>query len=149
MAYSYDPTLPTAKDQVRFLISDKDVSNNGVNAHLADEEINWLLTENSGNVYDAAASGAEQIAAEYSSKEDKMVGPLRLMHGNMADRFYALAKALRARKFERRGFVPLLTAPVRAAPIFQLGMHDNNDETSLIGTTIDPALAGDIDGPLP
>ena len=143
--YTYDAGLPTTKDQIRRLINDVDVDDD---PNLADEEINWFYTQSGGRLYDAAADCCEAIAAKFSSRQDKMVGPLRVTFGTTVERYLKLADALRKRKFNRTGFSVQTTAPVRDAPIFQLGMHDNNDETSLAGTTINPALVGDIDGPL-
>lgn len=52
MSATYEPTLPTSRDKVRFLVGDTDVDPGP--AQLQDEEIDWILTEQS-NVHFAAA----------------------------------------------------------------------------------------------
>lgn len=92
MAYSYDPTLLERRDQVRFLAQD----NRGeALARLADEEIDWILTQ-SGNVYLAAAQAAGIIAAYYADQVDKTVGSLRISASRRAEAYLKLADKLEA-----------------------------------------------------
>ena len=52
-AWSYDPEMPTTKDQVRLLIGDTD----GDSPQLENEEIAWFLAQEV-NVYLAAAAAS-------------------------------------------------------------------------------------------
>lgn len=137
MPATYDPTLPTAKDQVRLLIRDTDPAN----AHLQDTEIAWFVTQND-NVYFAAADAAENIAATYAGRADKTVGPLRIQYRDFQQRFTEMAASLRARARRRTGFKIKVTAPPRQKPLFEIGMHD--DPTVSQTQSVNPAVAGDL-----
>lgn len=80
MASTYDSTLSTDKDWVRFLVGDTDVPN----TQLADEEIAALLVEES-NKYLAAASALSTLLVTWSSSGkgvmEKQVGRLRIKRG--------------------------------------------------------------------
>lgn len=73
MAATYDPTLPTDMDWVRFLCGDRDVDSPGIQ----DEEI-FALLEEEPNKYFAAAAACEMILAKSGGLIDKQVGDLRL-----------------------------------------------------------------------
>jgi hypothetical protein len=73
MSVSYDPTLATDLDWVRFLAGDRDTAN----AQVSDEEI-WALLEEEPNKYFAAAAVAELILHKSGGLVDKQVGDLRL-----------------------------------------------------------------------
>jgi len=70
---SYDPTLPTDKDWVRFMAGDRDISR----ALLDDGEIYGLLRE-FPNKYLAAAQACEAILARSQGLVTKQVDDLRL-----------------------------------------------------------------------
>jgi hypothetical protein len=74
MTCSYDNTLPTEKDQVRFLIQDTDCTNN----IFEDEEIAWTLTQEA-NVYMAAACMLDTaVNKSTGALTSKKVGDLSL-----------------------------------------------------------------------
>jgi len=73
MAATYDPTLATDKDWVRFLSGDRDITK----AFLQDEEILALLLEE-GNKYLAAAQACEEYIAKTGGLVTKKVGELQL-----------------------------------------------------------------------
>jgi hypothetical protein len=102
MAYTNDPTnVPS--DRVRFLVSDTTSS-----PDLTDEEIAFLLDEESGNAYRAAARAAEVLAAKYSTTAgvERTVGPLRIKTNGFQSRDYlSLAKSLWARAARYSGGV--------------------------------------------
>jgi len=116
--YSGDPSARKI-DAVRFMVGDTDMSA----PFCSDSEINYLLTETAQEPYAAAANLAEQIAARYSGKEDKVVGPLRLMHGQMAQRYYDLAKSIRERRRRKTGFTVQMTQTTDTH-MFGIGQFD-------------------------
>lgn len=73
MSVSYDPSLSTDLDWVRFLAGDRDITN----AQVSDEEI-WALLEEEPNKYFAAAAVCEIILSKNGGLVDKQVGDLRL-----------------------------------------------------------------------
>jgi hypothetical protein len=76
MAATYDPTLPTDKDWVRFLTGDRDVTPES-DAKFQDEEILAVLAEEE-NKYLAAARLAETLLAQSGGAVEKQVDDLRL-----------------------------------------------------------------------
>jgi hypothetical protein len=80
---TYDPTLPTDKDWVRFLIGDRDVAD----PRLQDEEILALLVEKE-NKYLAAALAGDSILAAGQGAVSKSVGDLSLTLGDSAESTY-------------------------------------------------------------
>ena len=103
MATTYDATLATDKDWVRFLCGDRDVSSVQVGdrvisrARLQDEEIIALLDEEA-NRYFAAARACEVIYARTQGMLEKQVGDLKLKYGGNADDAYL--KHIRALRIE-------------------------------------------------
>lgn len=83
MAATYDPTLPTDKDWVRFLIGDRDVTT----ARFADEEYVAVLTEEA-NKYLAAARMAETLLGRSGGLVEKEVDTLRLKWSDTAQNAY-------------------------------------------------------------
>lgn len=161
MAATYDSTLPTTKDQLRFLIYDNklDPSANGngevLNPLFQDTEIAWLLNNNK-NVFYAAAAAAEQLASRYAGKADKYVGPLRVMYRDFQDRYNQLADRLRRQSGMHSGFKAILTAKHRPGPFFAVGMHDIGLGDGLLnsiniadssGFSIDAEDAADLQSP--
>jgi len=91
MAATYDSSLSTDKDKVRFLIQDTVVAS----AMLQDEEITFMLTE-----YDdyhlASAACADVLSAKFASMADKKtVGKLSITYTNRSKTYSDLAKQLR------------------------------------------------------
>ena len=123
ITYSGDPSSRPI-DAVRFLCGDTDVSI----AKLADSEISWILSENSNNLYNAGAAAAEAIAGIYASYQDKVVGPLRLLHSNQGERYYALAANIRKRRSRRTGFAPVMTQ-FSENHLVELGFQDFTTST--------------------
>lgn len=80
MAATYDSTLSTDKDWVRFLVGDTDITN----AQLSDEEIAALLIEEA-NKYLAAAAALSRLLVTWSSSGkgliEKRVGDLTIKRG--------------------------------------------------------------------
>ena len=82
MATTYDPTLPTDRDWVRFLIGDRSTT-----FSLQDEEIAAVLVEES-NKYYAAARCASVIQGLGGGAVRKRVGSLMLEFSDSADNAY-------------------------------------------------------------
>lgn len=95
MAATYDITLQTDKDWVRFLCGDRTVSP-ASRARLTDEEIEGLLATEA-NVYFAAARACEIILHRSGGVMEKYVGDLKLKFaGNPEDAYLRYIKGLRA-----------------------------------------------------
>ncbi|MBW2672586.1 MAG: hypothetical protein JRD89_04105 [Deltaproteobacteria bacterium] len=119
MTWSYDSTLPTDKDKVRFHIGDTDQSDQ----LLQDEEISYLLGETT-NVLLAASRAAKAIAARFSRQADKAVGDLRISLSQKAQAYMSLAADLEKRALTSSA-CPTWQKPEEDAR-FELGMMEND-----------------------
>lgn len=144
--YSGDPST-SSKDAVRFLLHDTTWTAT-TEPLLQDEEIEWLLTQNT-NVYLAAANGAETISAQFrkSATQSKSVGGLSISYSNRSDEYASLAALLRqqAGSLDSSIPTPLSTAQSvsekaereadedRNATPFKLGIHDNQGTGAYAG----------------
>lgn len=122
--YGGDPSL-NPRDGVRFEIGD---TTPGKTPTLTDEEIEYLLRENSPKL--AAAKAARALGARYSgmSATSKSVGDLSLSfeYGAVAERFEAMAARLE--KGSYGAFVPIVSDATLAAGVFSIGMDDNTED---------------------
>lgn len=140
MPYSGDPAA-SARDEVYFLVGDTDTANQ----QLTDNEVNYLLVENSDNVLLAAADAAQALEAKYANKVDKSVGDLKLSLSHLRDHFAKLKKQLRDRALgvgDAAGIVPphpyaggisttdkdIDSGGDLVQPRFKRGMHDITTE---------------------
>jgi len=119
MTWSYNTSLATDKDKVRFYIGDTDTNDQ----LLQDEEINFLLAEMS-NVLLAAAHAAKAIAAKFSRQADKAVGDLRISLSQKARAYMSLAADLEKRALTSSAY-PTWQEPEEDAR-FELGMMEND-----------------------
>lgn len=93
MAFTYDATLATNRDRVRFLL--QDTTNTTARPNLLDDgEIAWVLTTEA-NIYMAAAICADALASRFRGLKSKTVGGLSLSWA--VESWEAIAKKLRAR----------------------------------------------------
>lgn len=152
MAWTYDQTLTEAKDQVRLLMGDNDPSD-----HLMqDEEILFLLTQNSDEVYEAAAEALETLASRYARDVSKSADGLSISSSERWRSFQERAKFLRDQAARNRGGgLPYAGGISRAEddehltdsdlkPLhFGTGMHDHYDayESDVTDTSNDPDTA--------
>jgi hypothetical protein len=83
MSASYDPTLPSDKDWVRFLIGDRDITS----PNLEDEEILAVLTEEA-NKYLAAFRCGNIIFNRGLGAITKSVDDLSITYSDSADSAY-------------------------------------------------------------
>lgn len=90
--YSFDPSSST-KDAVRFLCQDTDVTTQGV-VRLCDEEINWVVGQQS-NTFLAAAACADTIAAYWARVQNTRIGPLNIQRGQAVPFYQQIAAELR------------------------------------------------------
>lgn len=88
-SYSGDPST-SDKDNVRFILQDTDATH----PLLQDEEINFLLIQE-GDVYQAAAIGAERIAANFARFTDIKIGDYSESASKYFDHYTKLAKKLK------------------------------------------------------
>lgn len=120
MPASYDPTLASAMDLVRFLLGDTDVTN----ALLEDEEITALL-ETYGSADSTAAAAARSLSARFAGQVDKAVGDLKISFSQKAEQYAALAVTLEKHSDKRtRRLISGQTLNVDRDPMFTLGMSD-------------------------
>ena len=90
MAATYDSSLTTSKDQVRFLIQDTTPSR----ALFQDDEILWVVKQEA-NVYMAAARLADTLAVKNGGIRSKVIGDLKIAYDPAF--FHILSSSLKAR----------------------------------------------------
>lgn len=117
-SYTFDPSS-SSKDAVRFLCQDTDVVTAGA-ARLCDEEINWVLSQQS-NVFLAAAECADTIAAYWAKVQNTRIGPLNIQRGQAVPFYQAIAEKLRNTAARWAGSVPVFY------PVNQNGYTDTNN----------------------
>lgn len=130
--YTFDPST-SDKDAVRFLCQDTDVTVGVV--RLADEEINWVLVEQS-NLFLAAAQCADTISAYWARVQNTRIGPLNIQRSQAVTFYQAVAARLRETADRWQGGGPVFyptdqpqyqnTNRGRGGPqhIFAIGMDD-------------------------
>lgn len=134
MTWSYNPSLATDKDKVRFMTGLTDENNQRV----SDEEIAGILAMANDNVYEAAAMVADSLAGQYSSSQSLKIDGFSIDYSERATHFRDLAKRIRIAKLTAPG---ALGAPFvggvsisemesvredtdRVPSRFRMGMHD-------------------------
>ena len=92
MAWSYSGNpADSEKDAVRFLIGDTDTDDQ----LLSDAEINYVIVESGGSIYQAAHDAAYAIAGKFSRMaSSKSVGDMSISYADRAQAFFALANEL-------------------------------------------------------
>lgn len=93
MTWTYDPTLDTDLDKVRFLIGDTDTTSQ----QLSNEEITFLLADRENNVDQTAIYALDGIIAKYSRKVNVTVGDVQVQYASMMSQFESVRKRLMAR----------------------------------------------------
>ena len=135
MTWTYDASSsPSNKDKVRFLSGD--VSSGSTGGLISDEEINWVLSEESNNVYRSAALVCESVAGKYSAEPDVKIGDLSMSGSQVQTQFIDRAKDLRRRSL-MRGVSPFVggisqatkntqeSDSDRVVPAFRVGFMDH------------------------
>lgn len=101
-SYSGDPSSSSV-DSVRFLIGDTD----STDEQLQNEEISWLLSENSNSVYDASIEAARALSAKYARLAvTKTVGDLKIEYQDRSKRYADLVAILEMQKDSRSVPIP-------------------------------------------
>jgi hypothetical protein len=116
MTTTYDATLSTPKDVVRFELGDKEAP-----FRFTDEEIAYQLSV-TPNPYLSASELADRVASSYSQKASKTVGPLTIRYNDQASGWAATAARLRRRA--ARGAKVISTGGAHPRS-FAIGMQDN------------------------
>tara|TARA_A100001515_G_scaffold67655_3_gene53806 strand:- start:1513 stop:1956 length:444 start_codon:yes stop_codon:yes gene_type:complete len=111
-SYSGDPSS-SDRDKVRFLVFDTDTNDQ----LLSNEELDWLLSQNS-NIYMAAATAAEAIAAKFAKDISRSVVGISATPGGRADFYLELAERLRAQ----------VSSTNKHAQVFAGGLSIDNKE---------------------
>lgn len=118
MTWTYSNALTANKDKVRLLIADTDTADQ----QLADEEINWVITQEP-NVYAAASKCCSLLAAKYSRQADTEVGDLSVKKSQRATAYRALAKDLKAQA--------VIDAPIFAPSLSISDKQSYEDDTDI------------------
>ena len=120
MAFSYNPSLATTKDWIRFRLGDTD-SSWDARMRLEDEEINAVLAEVGARIQ-AALRCAKALRARLARYVDTSNTGLSVW---ASQRFAHLTEVIRELEQEAAGAaIPLWVQP-KSAPAFSLGMHDH------------------------
>lgn len=90
MAWSYDTSLTTTRDRVRFLIGDTDTNDQ----QLSNEEISFVLSDNSDKVYAAAVECVRALRAKFARLVDRSVGDLKNSYSQRQKAYEDLETAL-------------------------------------------------------
>ena len=98
MSWSYDPAIPSDRDEVRLLVGDT-VETNPL---IQDEEIDFLLDDHNGDAKATAADACDVIAAKFSGLSSRTVGRVSVSYQNQYINYTKLS-----RKFRRAGAAPL------------------------------------------
>lgn len=131
--YSGDPSNSN-RDAVRFLIGDTD----GDDHQLADEELDWLLSENNDRIYGTAIHACESLASKYARQMDKRLGQSWIDASQRFDHYLVLSQRLRdvRRVVEPVGSV-FLGNKDSERRVFELGQFDSEYASKQFETTTD------------
>lgn len=117
MSWSYDPAIPSDRDEVRLYVGDTDAANELVQ----DEEIDFLLDTHAQNAQATAADVCDIIAAKFSGLSSRTVGRVSVSYQNQYINYTKLS-----RKFRRQGAVPMAGGMGRT----YLGPKDETSQTT-------------------
>lgn len=125
-SYSGDPSSSDL-DLVRFLIGDTDTNDQQV----TDEEINYMLGIY-GSPYAAAYNLCVNLMAKYARQVDYTIGPESVKASQRYKNYQSLAQALKDQSMSANA-APSFDDPTQRDgnkyPIFDVGMHDNGDQS--------------------
>jgi hypothetical protein len=130
---TYDPSLSTTRDWLRFRVQDT-VVNPASAALFSDEELDALLAENGDSVWNAAVDAARALAARFRHLASLSVGDTSISFTDQAAAYDAMAAQFQTKV----GGTPF-TGGISRADV--LGRQDNADRVAPFfeRTTRDPA----------
>lgn len=122
----YDPSVPTDRDKVRFLIGDTDNDN----LMLSDDEVAFTLSENADDLYLTAASLCKSIAARFARDVNYRFSTLWQDSGDAYEHYMALAKRYEEEALSGGGSLEVVftmsgSRCTQYPEEFWYGMHDN------------------------
>lgn len=88
--WSYDPALPTDKDQIRFLIGDTD----STSKQIEDEAITVFMTQAGDNLYLAASRIARLLSTRFARMNSVWVDSVRIDYAAKAKAYLDLSMEL-------------------------------------------------------
>lgn len=118
-SYSGNPSS-SPKDTVRFMIGDT-VEDTGA---VTDEEISFALNLNSNDTRDASITCLEALVAKYAYEVNFWLGPEKVFASARYEQSMKLLQDMRKQRSLGTA-APSADLPI-AAPIFDIGMHDNH-----------------------
>lgn len=121
MSWSYNTSLTSTKDQVRYLVGDT----NALDQQVQDEEIVFSLSQNGGNIYLAAAMVANSLSAKYSNAKDITVDGMSIKNSTRAQSYASLAIQLEAKANTLNGGVAPIVGGLTGRRSFGMRMMDN------------------------
>lgn len=92
MAWTYNPAIPTDRDEVRLLIGDTDTNDQ----LLQDEEITFLLSR-AGDVTQAAIEAARTLQSKFARRADTTVESVSVKYSQLSNQFGKIVKNLEAK----------------------------------------------------
>jgi hypothetical protein len=122
MSWSYDITLPKAKDRIRFLTGDTDEAE----ALFSDEEIEAVLSQTNDETA-AALQLARALAARFSRRADASIAGVRENLSQLAGHYWTLADRLERQRAESNAASGLGVHGVADEPVrlFETAAFDN------------------------
>jgi hypothetical protein len=93
MAYSFNPSLPTLRDQVRMRLQDTNINNSGLEV-FQDETIDAMLAQYS---YDEACAQLAESAAAYFAQQATSIdnGPIKYQYEERSKFYLSLSNQIR------------------------------------------------------
>lgn len=127
MTWSYTDTLLTAKDQVRFLSGDTQITSQMV----TNEEITGILALYGNNVFRGAAAVCRHLASRFSRQADAAIDDMRKSLSQRAAAFAARAQELEAQA-DNGSVIGTLVPQVFAGGIFESDVETNRQDDSIV-----------------
>lgn len=130
MAWSYSGN-PGAnnRDSVRFLLGDTD----DTDEQLQDEEVDWLLSTNNDDVYEAAIDGAMSLVAKYSRMVNRTVGDLSVEAQEYVTHYNVLIERLKTMRSRKKPAAGIFIGNDSQQRLFEIGDMDFSSDYKDIG----------------
>ena len=112
--YSGDPSS-CPKDEVRYLIGDTKEDD----PLLSDDEIEYTITKNPGNIYTAAAKCCDAVLATLARDIESTVGPLKVLNQQKFEHYKQIRSTLSS-----GGYIAVPVGAPTTPGTFAVGMND-------------------------